>query len=276
MATIIEEVRPAGEGEPDPYRYGWRYREYRDADGTLRFEQIPLTIEDVLHPQEGDQVTHSNAHQRRRRYLVDVLEARLRHDPSAVVLDDVRIAWDIPDLGAHGPDIAVILGVREPTTNWRTFSVASEGVRPAIIFEITSPETAGIDRSAKLEEYELANVPLYVIVDGVSRRRNNGLRLLAYTLTPSGYEALRANDRGWLWLEPVRTWLGVADDEIICYDESEQPLGNYRALADALRESQEALLQAQHEVQAAAERVAASEARLRELEAELRRLRSDS
>jgi len=202
---------------------------------------VPLTVEDLLHPQEGDQATHSSAHQRRRRYLVDVLESQLRHDPNAVVLEEVRIAWDTPDLGAHGPDIAVIFGVREPQTNWSTFSVAAEGVRPAMLFEITSPKTATIDRSVKLEEYELAGVPLYIIVDGVSRRQNAAVRLQGYALTPTGYEMLRPDERGWLWLEPARIWLAVADDEVVCHDESGRPLGDYRALAATLATERAAL-----------------------------------
>ncbi len=75
----------------DPYRYGWRYLRRDLADGAQVMEQVPLTLEDVLHPQEGDQVSHSDA-DGRRRYLVNVLEAQLAHDPTAVVLDDVRIA----------------------------------------------------------------------------------------------------------------------------------------------------------------------------------------
>ena len=135
----------------DPYRYGWRYVRHDQADGTYVIEQVPLTLEDVLHPQEGDQVTHSDAHQRRRRYLVNALEAQLAHNSTAVVLDDVRIAWDHPDLKPHGPEISVIIGLRA-RKNWSTFDVASEGVRPALIIEITSPEIASIDRSNKLEE----------------------------------------------------------------------------------------------------------------------------
>src|SRR5262249_25011621 len=195
--------------------------------------EAPLTLEDVLHPQEGDQVTHSDAHQRRRRYLVNVLEAQLAHDPTAVVLDDVRVAWDVPDLKPHGPDIAVILGVRA-RKEWSTFDVAQEGVRPALIIEITSPETAGLDRSTKLEEYEVAEVPLYVIVDAVTRRQIRTPRLHGYTLTPDGYQMLPPDERGWLWLEPARTWLGIQDNEIVCYSEAGQPLGDYQALATAL------------------------------------------
>src|SRR5688572_16019942 len=126
--TTVEVLVTPGFGETDgvdpadPYRYGWRYVRRDHEDGTYLMEQVPLTLEDVLHPQEGDQVTHSAAHERRARYLCDVFEARLSGDPTAVVLADVRIAWDVPDLGAHGPDVAVILGVRE-RKNWSTFDV---------------------------------------------------------------------------------------------------------------------------------------------------------
>jgi Uma2 family endonuclease len=232
----------------------------------------------VLHPQEDDHLTHSHAHQRRRRYLCNVLEARLAGGPTAVVLDDVRIAWDVPDLEPHGPDIAVVLGVRE-RKNWSTFDVADEGVLPALLIEITSPSTAVLDRSVKLEEYELAGVPLYIIVDTVGRRRQPVLRLLGYTLTPDGYQQLSANEHGWLWLEPARTWLGVQGNEIVCYDEDGQPVGDYLALAAALAQEARARQAAEEARQVAeqrateAERLARMERQAREaLEARLRAL----
>lgn len=291
--TIEVLVTPApdagGARPPDPYRYGWRYIERQGADGSLQIEQAPLTLEDVLHPREGDQVTHSEAHQRRCIYLYDVFRARLAADPTAVVLQDVRVAWDVPDLGAHGPDIAVVLGVRE-RRNWSTFDVAAEGVRPALIVEITSPETAAIDRSTKLDQYDLAGVPLYVIVDAVALRRQPAPRLTGYTGTPGGYQPLAADERGRLWLAPVRTWLGVEGGEIVCYDEDGRPLGDYRALAEALAAEaaargvaerqvateRQARSAAEGQVQAEREARFAAEARLRELEAEVRRLRGEA
>jgi colicin import membrane protein len=249
----------------DLYRYGWRYVRRDQAEGAYVMEQTPLTLEDVLHPQEGDQVTHSDAHKRRRRYLVNVLEAQLAQDSTAVVLDDVRVAWDHPDLKPHRPDIAVILGVRA-RKNWSTFDVEAEGVRPVLIIEITSPETASIDRSNKLEEYDLAGVPLYVIVDTVMLRKEPALRLLAYTQTPTGYVVLPPDERGRIWLAPVRIWLGVENQEIVCYDETGQPLGDYRALAEALAGETQSRLEAE-------QRAETAEARIRELEAELERLR---
>jgi Uma2 family endonuclease len=267
MATIEVIVTPGrGIDRSDPYRYGWRTIEREQPDGAVVVEQAPLTLEDVLHPEEGDQVTHAEAHERRCVYLYSVFRDRLAGDPTAVVLKDVRVAWDVADLKPHGPDLAVILGVRE-RKNWSTFDVREEGVRPALIVEVTSPETASLDRSAKFDEYDLARVPLYVIVDSVLPRREPELRLLGYQREPAGrYQPLAPNERGWLWLEPLRLWVGIQDDEIICYDESAQPLGDYHQLAAtnrALAEENRALTASLNE----------AEARLCEMEAELRRLR---
>jgi Uma2 family endonuclease len=187
----------------------------------------------VLHPEEGDRVTHSDAHQRRRRYLCNVFEAQLAGRCDAVVLDDVRIAWDHPDLKPHSPDIAVIFGVRA-RRNWSTFDVAAEGVRPALIVEITSPETASVDRSSKLEEYDFAGVPLYIIVDTITLRREPTLRILAYAQTSNGYTVLAPDAEGRVWLEPIAVWLAIVDGELVCFDAQGQPLGDYLALAQAL------------------------------------------
>ncbi len=298
--TTLAPIQPPPD---DPFRYGWRYIRREGPEGSPEFDQLPLTLEDVLHPQEGDFIVHSEAHERRNLYLYDVFGARLADDPTAVILHDVRVAWDSPDLGAHGPDLAVILGVRE-RKNWSTFDVADEGVRPALIVEITSPETAAIDRSAKLEEYTRAGVPLYVIVDTLVYERVPRLLILGYRQGPNGYQPLAADERGWLWLDPVRVWLGVADNEIVCYDEAGQPLGDYRELAAALAtvtaaraaadrratvaerrateadrratEASQRATEADRRATAEAEARAAAEARLRELEAALRELRGDT
>ena len=95
-----------------PDRYGWRPVRREQPDGSATMERVPLTLEDVLHPEESDQIPESEPHERRRRYLADVLTARLADDPGAVVLSDVRIAWDTPGVRPHGSDIAAIRSVR--------------------------------------------------------------------------------------------------------------------------------------------------------------------
>lgn len=247
--------------QTDTYPYGWRYVESVLTDGSVVFDQVPLTLEDVLHPQEGDQVTHSDVHQRICVYLFNVFRGLLAAMPGGVVLHDVRVAWDVPEVKPHGPDLAVILGVREHK-NWSTFDVAEEGVRPALLVEVTSPETRHIDLTTKLEEYDLVGVPFYVIVDIVQRRGQIALRLLGYRQTPTVYAVLAPDERGWLWIEPLKVWLGVQDQDIVCYDETATPIGDYTDLKAALMVESAARL--------------ATETRLQELEAELRRLRGDA
>ena len=41
------------------YPYGWRYVQRTAADGTVQIDQVPLTLEDVLHPREGDVIPES-------------------------------------------------------------------------------------------------------------------------------------------------------------------------------------------------------------------------
>lgn len=261
MVATPRNPRTAPEPEgADAYPYGWRYVECVLADGSVRLDQIPLTLEDVLHPQEGDQVTHSDVHQRICIYLFNVFSGLVAALPGAVVLHDVRVAWDVPGLKPHGPDLAVILGVRE-RKNWSTFDVAQEGVRPVLLVEVTSPETRSIDLTSKLEEYYLAGVPLYIIVDLVQREGRTVPRLLGYRQTDTVYAVLAPDERGRLWLEPLKVWLGVQDQHVVCYDEASMPIGDYTDLKTTLATELEAR--------------AAAERRLQEVEAELRQLRGE-
>ena len=123
-----------------PFRYGFRYVRQVNAQGAEEWQQAPLTLDDVLHPHEGDVVIQNAPHARRCRYLADIFEGQLAGDPSAVVLNDVLVIWDVPDMKPHAPDITVILGVRQHK-EWSRFLVADEGVRPALIVEVTSPST---------------------------------------------------------------------------------------------------------------------------------------
>jgi len=220
------------------------------------YEEIPLTLEDVLHPQEEDRVTVNDLHTQLCPYLRNVMQRQVAAIPNAVVVADLRIAWDDPDLKPHGPDIGVIFNVKE-RKHWSTFDVAQEGTRPVLLIEVTSPATRDLDFGIKVTEYEQAGVEYYVIVDIVPTRGVTTPRLIGYRLTASGYAPLAPDARNALWLEPVRTWIRVIDGEVICEDEQGQPIPDYLEL-DSARES-------------AATALEQAEARIRELEAELRR-----
>jgi Uma2 family endonuclease len=148
----------------DPFRYGWRYVRQVDEQGQETYEQVPLTLEDVLHPEEDDFIVQSESHIRRCRYLAEVLILALASDPTAVVVQDMRIDWGVPGVRAHGPDLAVLLGVRE-RKDWRTFHVREEQARPAMVIEVTSLSTVRHDPVTKLRHYARVGIPLYVLAD---------------------------------------------------------------------------------------------------------------
>ncbi|MGB9754426.1 Uma2 family endonuclease [Roseiflexus castenholzii] len=253
----------------DPFRYGWRFVPRPTPDDPNHLEQVPLTLEDVLHPEVGDFIVHNDRHETDRMYLTEVLRMRLEESGAAIVLTDVRIAWDVPDLRPHGPDVTVIPGMQE-RQNWSTFEVAVEGARPALIIEITSPETRENDLERKVEHYARAGVAQYVIVDDVSRgRRERRLRLLDYWLEGGAYRLHPPDTAGRVHLIVANLWLGIEQDHVVCYDEHGVPFGDY---ATVVRQAAEAIARAQREAERAqreAER-AQREAQAREAEARAR------
>lgn len=267
MTTTEPVAIPAEVPVEDPFRYGWRWVPNDPIDGRHKLRRIPLTLEDVLHPEEGDEIMHSEAHERRRIYLYNVLRDRTAADPEAVVLSDVRVAWDVEGLKAHGPDLMLILGVQD-RKNWTTFDVREEGVRPVLIVEVVSPEYANLDRSNKLEEYDRAGVPFYVMLDTVEQKGESFLRLLAYHKRLDTYEPIMPDAHGRIWVPPARIWLSIEANELVIYNEEDAVIPDYAALS-ALR------AEAETRAAEAEARAAEAEMRLRELEAELRRLRGE-
>ena len=198
-----------------------------------------------------------------------------------MVLADCRIAYDAP-FKPLGPDVAVFLGVGA-RSDWSTFDAAAEGARPALVVEVTSPDTRGNDFGIKRDLYEQAGVPVYAIVDRRPALAGGSTRvgLLGFRLTPDGYEPLAPDPLGRLWLEPVGLWLGVVGDRAACFDpETGREIGDYLAIRRALEA--EARARAEADVRAAAAEARADreaqaradlEARLRQMEEELRRSR---
>ena len=268
----------------DPYPYGWREAIRTLPDGTEVLERTPLTLEDILHPQVGDYRMHDEEHERFCNYLYNVLSARLADRPNAMVLHDVRVAWALPDLRAHGPDISVIFDLRR-RINWSTFSEAEEGTKPSLIIEIVSPSTRSTDVVKKVDHYARVGVPNYIIVDRFERRGVMVRELVGYRLTPEGYEELSPNADGWLWIEPVNIWLNLEDENLVCYDEAGNLIPDYVGVSARAAEEAQARIEAENrateETQArmeaenrATEETQArmeAEERIRQLETELRR-----
>src|SRR5436190_2224569 len=123
----------------DPYAIGWRDVHHTNPDGSVTHEQVPLTLEDALHPQEGDTIVENTLHDRDWDYLRDVFKSRFASDPHALVLCDCKVLWE--DGVHHSPDLTVIVGVREVRDFYGQFDVAAEGIRPRLIIEVVSPST---------------------------------------------------------------------------------------------------------------------------------------
>ena len=130
MSTISKSRPPKPPGpQPDPYRYGWRYVTIRAPNGSETFEQVPLTLEDVLFPEEGDFIVQTDGHIGDIVYLRTVFKSQVAGVPTTVVLSDCRVDWNLAGVRPLGPDVAVFSGVRR-RRNWATFNLAARGLDP--------------------------------------------------------------------------------------------------------------------------------------------------
>ena len=282
--------------EETPF-YGWRYLRRRDAEGNEYLEEVLLTLEDVLYPQEGDERPMRPQHQIECAYIANVLRTRYAADSSVAVLSDCLIDWGVDDQRNHEPDIAVFRDVLiPPNPRQGTFRLVPSGGRVVLLIEVVSPDARENDVVRKPVDYHRLGVPLYAMID---QQREEGARFLhGYRWTPSGYEELSLDAGGRLLLEPVGLQLALEDGWLACYDAvTGERLGDYQEIAEALQEERKALQEERKarqnaeerqrqeaqarqnaEARAAAEsdRAKVAEERLRELEAELRRLRGES
>ena len=291
--------------------YGWRYRTRCDSVGNEYLEEIPLTLEDVLYPQEGDEIPMRPQHQIECAYLANVLRTRFADDSSVAVLSDCLIDWGVADQRNHEPDLVVFRDVRiPPDPQAGTFDLRSSGGRVVLAVEVVSPDTRVNDVVRKPVDYHRLGIPLYVLID--QQRKHGARHLHGYRWTPSGYEELPLDAGGRLLLESVGLQLALEDGWVTCYDTvAGERVGDYQEITEALQEERKALQEQRtarraaeerqrheaearrnaeerqrHEAEArriAEERAAAecaraqvTEDRLRELEEELRRLRESS
>jgi colicin import membrane protein len=272
--------------EPDPFRYGWRHVKRVGPDGEETLDQIPLSLEDVLFPETADFIVQTDAHNSDLTYLRDVFKARLAGQATTVVVSDCRVDWNLPEVRPLGPDVAVFADV-ERHCDWATLDVAAEGAHPLLVVEVTSRDTRQNDVGKKVDFYYRAGVPLYVIADVLEEDDfERRLELIVYRHTPDGYERIKPDERGWIWLEPIGVWLGIAPearlgyDRLACFDPAtNEEIGDYTAISQALEAEARARAEAETRAVLAEARAhaevkarAEAEARIRALEAELKRL----
>jgi len=230
----------------DPFALGWRDRPDKDP--------IPLTFEDLLHPRVGDFIVQNIAHINTCRHLSNVFRSRLADDPSAVVLTDVRVDFNIPNVRGLGPDVAVFLGATPTDDDYGTLDVAARDARPILVVEITSKATKKVDLAAKIDYYYRAGVPTYVIANVRRKRGRRVATIEPYRLGADGYELQPTDALGRYRLDaPLDLWLAPAENGcLVCHDGPTNVLiGDYVEVDRARRDA---------EVHAKAEAAARAEA----------------
>ena len=260
----------------DPFRYGSRWIEVKTPRGK-QFQQVPLTLEDLFDPQEGDHVTHSSLHG-------DIISAvkemirqafRSRGRTDVLVCDDVKMLWKDPALPQIGPDVAVIPGVEDPSHNRDSFNEKNEGTGPAFVLEVISKSTGSFDYEDKPPIYQQAGVPELFLLDPLKMPWT----LLGRRLDPGTgrYRKIHADKQGQVRSETLGLDFAVApeSDRLILVDVATGE--RLRGLDEEVEARQAAEAHAAQEAKArqAAESRAKAEAEARRAaEAELERLRA--
>jgi colicin import membrane protein len=272
MADPVRKQPAGGVLDDDPFFYGSRWISVRLPDGRIVDEQIPLTPDDLLDPQLGDQVTQSNRHSKMARRLIDLLEEHFDSRPDVHIVNDLKILWGIPKLSEPSPDVAVIQGVWSDDEDWDSFDVQREGARPCLILEVVSSKDAATRRNdyeKKVEIYERAGVPEYLIYDPPTPVTRGRLLLTGHRLGADGrYRSIEPDDRGFLLSETTGLLFGIARD-------GRTPLVIDAATGKRLLTGKEAAKKARERVRAAEGRAQSESEARKAAEAELARLRAE-
>ncbi len=235
MSTV---ARPE-QATDDPFRYGWRYVWQKNDKGMPVQVQVPLTLADVLHPQEEDRIVQNDLHDRDCVYLREVLRRASARLPAPIVFHDMRIDWGVEGVLPLGPDEIVFQGLQRPWVPGQgTFHVADWAARPVLVVEVTSPATRNLDLDDKVLLYFRAGVPFYAIVDYRTETEPPNMGILGYQATANGYVRAPLNAEGRLWLPEVRLWLAAEDGRAVCYDEQGKRIPDH---VESLDRTQEAL-----------------------------------
>ena len=113
MTTPVASAAPPAQ-DTNPFPYGYRYLQRPGTNGDVVHDQVPLTLEDVLHPLEDDVISENTDHNNERDYIKRACRSRLRRRTGALVMSDCIIDWDHPTIRPMSPDVSVIFEVADP------------------------------------------------------------------------------------------------------------------------------------------------------------------
>ncbi|MCE7989623.1 MAG: Uma2 family endonuclease [Caldilinea sp. CFX5] len=247
--------------EPD-WERGWRYETIQLVDGKEELVRIPLTDEEVLHPQEGYIMPERTYHETICRDLSDMLLMRYKDQVEMAVFHDLSFEWDKPDLKDHAPDIAIVPHVHDRDADREKFIVAEEKTRPLLIIEVVSPKTRNNDRSTKVKQYARAGVQEYLYIDHWTRKGQEIWEVVGFRLEEGQYVPLVPDEDGAIYCRSVGLRIGIENGKVWVEDaETGRDLLTPLAIQQALHVAEEARF--------------GCSARIAELEAQMRALKGE-
>ncbi len=225
----------------DPFFYGWRW---------VGDEQVPLTEDDLLDPQEGDYVSEHTLHQSMVRKLCEILEelflARRRLD--VLVGGNLKMLWRDPRVKRVAPDVVVIPGVDDPRKGRKSFDEKKEEAHPVFVLEVTSEATVRTDERKKPRVYRRAEVAEYFLLDTlVTPWTLTGRRLYPAT---GRYRKIRPDSAGRILAESLEVVFVIgADGQSVDFVDArtDEKLRDLHAEAEARRAAEERLRAAEKE-----------------------------
>jgi hypothetical protein len=269
--STLEPKSPPSSMSADPFFYGWRTVTRWQQNGTPKRERVPLTEWDVLHPKEGDFIVNNQAHALICLYLMQVFEEVFAGRLDILVLHDHRVDWEVRGITPHGPDIAVIEGLREP---WKprtgTFKVKETKTQPLLVIEVTSPATRKGDLNEKVTEYFQAGVPFYLILDQEESEDREFLTLIAYRATPEGYVQIPEDPEKGVWIPTVRLWFKADGPWVTCHTIDGNRILSRAEIAAKVHSTEEAAQLERVRADAADQRAAEADRKVELLEQKLR------
>jgi Uma2 family endonuclease len=209
--------------------------------------------------------------------LVNLLKPHFASREDVKVTGDLKMIWGIPELQEPSPDVAVIPRVRDKHKDRESFNVQQEGTRPCLIIEVVSSkdaETRRNDYEKKVQIYERAGIPEYLIYDPPTRFTKGRLLLTGYRLGAGGrYRRIEPDDRGFFRSETTDLLFGIAEDRrtpLVIEATGERLLTG----EEAAQEAEDLARAAEERARREAEARKAAEAENARLRAELERLKN--
>ncbi|NEP83689.1 MAG: Uma2 family endonuclease, partial [Okeania sp. SIO3B3] len=134
----------------------------------------------------------------------------------------------------RGPDFFVVLGTEQKSRkSWVVWE--EKGKYPNVIVEILSKKTADTDKGLKKKIYQdTFRTPDYFWFDPYT------LELAGFHLVDGMYEAIEPNEKGYLWSQQLKLYLGIEQEKLRFFTPEEKlvntPEERAEKLAAKLRE----------------------------------------